>query len=98
MSVNMIKQNSVASHFNDKAKMLNLSIEEQAELLSKLYPDKIQFIVKSNLEGEKGIVIKLVDRTLDILELPECELIDFNNLFYDYYGSDFEYACNLPNI
>lgn len=71
--VGSIKSNAQTESFNKKIKLMGIGIKEQCVSLNKLYNEKIKFA----LDNEEKIIIEKIDDSIRILELPECENIDF---------------------
>lgn len=81
----ILKTNKKAETFQQKADLLNLSLDEQVELLNKLYDKKLRFQVSKLLDGT-SITIDILDKTIEVLELPEVESINFKWIFTKIRG------------
>ena len=67
-----VKLDGVLKTFEVKKKLLGLSVEKQVEFLNKLYDGILDF----TLYNSGSVGIDLVDKSIRILELPDCDNID----------------------
>lgn len=75
MALNTLKASGAVNSFSKKARLLGIEIEEQVKMLNKLYNNKLEFFV-----DESSITLKLLDNTVNILEIPELEHLNTKRL------------------
>lgn len=70
-----IRKNKKSDNFNNKAKILGLSLEKQVEILNKNYEGLMKFeITNTFLESDKTSISLIdINENVRILELPEVE-------------------------
>lgn len=83
--------------FSTLANLMDLDIDGQLDALNREYKGKIKFIKDTNTDRQTSeeyqcIAIAWSDESVNGIELPNCEYIDYREMFY------FEYQGNITYV
>ena len=84
-----VRKNKSSENFNNKSRLLGLSIEKQVEHLNNTYKDKMLFhVVKDIYTGENIIELYWVNPEIRILELPEVDNLSIGYIKGIYFDEN----------